>query len=145
MTQEGFVVLPEGELRWEDIPGGLGAKMAVVSGRPEVDGELYVIRCRFPAFVMDLPHCHPRARHITVLEGTWRAGTGRVFAPASTAARSLAPGDTMLHPAGAWHWDGSWDGKPVTVQIVGLGPASTTLCDPSRAMWVDVRAQRAKL
>ena len=132
------MVVPAAELRWEAIPGGLGAEMAVVLGRPEAEGELYVVRCRFPPWVMDRPHCHPHARLVTVLEGEWLAGTGPVFAPFSSG-RRLRPGDSMLHPAGAWHWDGSCGERPVVVQIAGLGPAATTLCDGSRPMWVSVR------
>ena len=69
------------EVRWHDIPGGLGAQQAILQGDPDKPG-IYVARVKFPPHVMDLPHWHPHARYVTVLQGTRYAGTGTVFDPA---------------------------------------------------------------
>jgi hypothetical protein len=53
----------------EDIPGGRGAQIATLAGDPDKPG-FYVVRVKFPAHVMDLPHWHPNARYVTVLQGT---------------------------------------------------------------------------
>jgi hypothetical protein len=31
-----------------------------------------------------------------------------------------------MHPKGAVHYDGSCNGEPVIVQIIGMGPVNTT-------------------
>jgi hypothetical protein len=60
-----------------DIPDSHGAQEAVLLGDPEKPG-MYVVRVKFPPHVMDSPHWHPNARYVTVLEGTWYAGTGTI-------------------------------------------------------------------
>ncbi len=84
------------------------------------------MRVRFSPGVMSRPHSHDRDRHVTVIEGTWHAGTQRSFDPGATVA--LAPGSFMLHPAGAVHYDGARD-EPVIVEIRGMGPVSTDYVD----------------
>ena len=84
---------------------------------------------------MDRPHWHPKNRYVTVLQGTWYAGTGSTFDVAT--ATPLPAGSFMLHPARAAHWDGSATSEPVIVQITGEGPVSTTLVDPTKPMWLE--------
>lgn len=132
----GFAVVTAKQLRWQDMPDALGAQIAVVEGDPDKPG-IYVIRVRFPPHVMDMPHFHSRDRHVTVLEGTWFAGTGPVFDPAR--AEPLPPGSYMLHPASGVHWDGSAGDETVVVQIIGMGPLTTTQAHPAGPDWVRVR------
>ncbi|HYM44226.1 MAG TPA: cupin domain-containing protein [Steroidobacteraceae bacterium] len=132
---EGFVRLTPGEIRWQDIPGGHGARMATIAGDPARPG-IYVQRVRFPPHVMDRPHWHPGNRYVTVLEGTWFTGTGATFDPAK--AVPLKPGSYMFHPARALHWDGSNSDEAVIVQVVGLGPLETTQDDPGKPFWVQL-------
>jgi hypothetical protein len=73
---------------------------------------------------------------VTVLEGTWYAGTGNTFDVAK--AVPLKAGSLMLHPAKAVHWDGSAGNEPVIVQIVGEGPAQTVQVNPKQPMWIEV-------
>jgi quercetin dioxygenase-like cupin family protein len=130
-----FVRITPEALHWVDIPNGHGAQMAILFGNPDKPG-LYVIRVRFPPHVMDRPHTHPKDRYVTVLEGTWYAGTGNTFDIAHAVA--MPAGSAMLHPANAPHWDGSATSTPVIVQITGEGPATTTLVDPGQPMWLEV-------
>ena len=85
---------------------------------------------------MDRPHWHPNARYVTVLEGTWYAGTGDTFDVVHMV--PLKTGSVMLHPAKAVHWDGSASNEAVVVQIIGEGPGTTTQVDPSKAFWIEV-------
>ena len=133
----GFVTILPAEMVWRDIPDGHGAQTAELVGSQSKAGP-YVVRVRFPPHVMDAPHWHSAERYVTVIEGTWAAGTGPVFDPAK--ARSLPAGSVMVHPAGGVHWDGSNGDAQVIVQIVGIGPVSTTNVDPKAPGWVDVRA-----
>ena len=128
-----FVRLTPEQIHWQDIPGSFDGQIATIAGDPKGHG-LYVQRVRFPAHVMDRPHWHPGDRYVTVIKGTWYAGTGPSFDPAQ--AVPLKPGSYMFHPAKALHWDGSNSDEEVIVQIVGLGPVETTPADPAEPFWV---------
>jgi quercetin dioxygenase-like cupin family protein len=130
-----FVRITPADLKWRDVSDGHGVQQATLLGDPSKPG-IYVIRVRFPPHIMDVPHWHPNARYVTVLEGTWYTGTGDTFDFAR--AVPLKPGSVMLHPAKAIHWDGSGGAETVVVQIIGEGPATTTQVDPSKAFWLDV-------
>ena len=129
-----FVRITPADVRWQDVPGGHGARMATLLGDPSKPG-IYVIRVRFPPHLMSAPHWHPHDRYVTVLEGTWYTGTGDTFDVAR--AVPLNPGSFMFHPATATHWDGSAGDEPVTVQIMGEGPATTTPVDPTLPDWLE--------
>ena len=133
--EAGFVVISPANVKWQDIPGGLGAQKAIIAGDPDKPGP-YLVRVRFPPHVMDLPHFHPNVRYVTVLKGIWLAGTGTVFDPAR--AVPLEVGSVMVHPAGAAHWDGSAGDEEAIVQIVGEGPGTSTPVDPHAPDWVRV-------
>jgi len=135
----GFVRITPSEIHWTAIPGGLGAKYAVVLGDPTKPG-LYVVRAIFPPHVMDTPHTHPNDRYVTVLSGTWYTGTGPGFAPAT--ATPLTAGSVMFHPAGAVHWDGSAGDDGAVVQITGMGPAPTVPIDPKVSPWTRVETPK---
>ncbi|MDG2090821.1 MAG: cupin domain-containing protein [Gammaproteobacteria bacterium] len=83
----------------------------------------YVYRVRFPRGITTEPHFHSMERHVTVLEGTWYAGTDASHDISK--ATPITAGGYMIHPAGAVHFDGSVDG-PVVVEIKGIGPVTTT-------------------
>src|SRR5438477_7782669 len=108
-----FLRITPDEVHWADVPNGHGAQMATLLGDPNKPG-LYVIRAKFPPHVMDRPHWHPNARYVTVLQGTWYAGTGNVFDVKH--AVPMPPGSFMVHPARAPHWDGSATDETVIVR-----------------------------
>ena len=130
-----FVRITPGAVHWRAVADSPGVEVATLVGDPEKTG-FYVVRVRFPPHVMDRPHWHPNARYVTVLSGTWYAGTGEHFDPAK--ATPLPAGSFMVHPAGATHWDGSAGDAPVVVQIVGYGPETSTPLDASQPFWVVV-------
>jgi len=130
-----FVRITPADIHWQDVPNGHGVQQAILLGDPAKSG-MYVVRVRFPPHVMDVPHWHPHARYVTVLEGTWYTGTGDTFDLAR--AVPLKPGSVMLHPAKASHWDGSGGAEAVIVQIIGEGPGTTTQVDPGKPFWIDV-------
>jgi quercetin dioxygenase-like cupin family protein len=135
MDKPQFVRITPADVRWQNIPDGHGAQQAVLLGDPDKPG-IYVIRAKFPPYVMDRPHSHPNARYVTVLEGTWYTGTGDTFDVAR--AVPLKPGSVMMHPANAVHWDGSGSAETVIVQITGNGPATTTPADPAKPFWLEI-------
>jgi hypothetical protein len=131
-----FIRIQPGEVQWHDIPGGHGAQVATLYGNPDRPGT-YIVRVKFPPHLMDLPHFHPHARYVTVLEGTWYTGTGDLFDPAH--AVPLPAGSLMVHPGRAAHWDGSAGDGTVIVQITGEGPSESTPVDPRQPDWIEVR------
>jgi quercetin dioxygenase-like cupin family protein len=130
-----FVRITPSQMHWQDVPDGHGTQQAILLGDPAKPG-MYVIRVKFPPHIMDIPHWHPMARYVTVLEGTWYSGTGDTFDLAH--AVPLKPGSVMLHPAKAVHWDGSGSAETVIVQIIGEGPATTTPVDTTKPFWIEV-------
>ena len=93
-----------------------------VAGDPEKPG-IYVIRRRFKPGEMSRPHAHNQDRFVTVIKGTWWTGEGDVFDPNKTVA--VKTGGFMLHPTGLHHYDGAKN-EEVIVQIIGMGPVTTT-------------------
>jgi hypothetical protein len=130
-----FIRIAPAQIRWQDVPNGHGVQQATLLGDPGKAG-IYVVRVKFPPYTMDVPHWHPNARYVTVLEGTWYTGTGDTFDFAK--AVPLKPGSFMLHPAKATHWDGSGSAETVIVQIIGEGPATTTQVDRTQPFWMAV-------
>jgi quercetin dioxygenase-like cupin family protein len=118
-------VLPD-QVAWKDVPNGLGVQMAVISGDPSKPG-LYVVRVKFPPGISSSPHFHGEDRYAVVLKGTWYTGTDADWDPAKTIA--IPTGGFMKHPAKAVHFDGAHD-EEVIVQLIGMGPSSTTLLSP---------------
>jgi len=135
LESSDFIRITPAQIHWQNIPDGHGTQQAILFGDPDKPG-IYVIRVKFPPHVMDIPHSHPKARYVTVLEGTWYSGTGDTFNLAR--AVPLKPGSVMLHPAKAVHWDGSGSAETVIVQIMGEGPATTTPVDSSKPFWMEV-------
>jgi quercetin dioxygenase-like cupin family protein len=115
----GFVIVKTDEIKWQRNESGTGPDIAVIYGDPQKEG-FYIIRARFAPGVMSRPHTHPTDRHVTVISGTWWAGTGKTFDPSKTT--PLTPGSYMMHPAGAAHFDGAKDVEAI-VEIKGIGPA----------------------
>jgi quercetin dioxygenase-like cupin family protein len=113
----GFVVVRPEEIVWQRSERG--PDIAVIYGDPAKEG-FYIIRARFAPGVMSAPHYHPGDRHVTVIAGTWWAGTGADFDRDKTV--PLGPGSYMKHPAGEVHFDGAKDVEAI-VEIKGMGPA----------------------
>jgi quercetin dioxygenase-like cupin family protein len=121
-----FKIVKPDEVQYSPNPAGSGPDIAVIAGDP-TKAEFYIIRARFTPGVMSRPHSHPTDRHVTVIAGTWWAGTGKTFDPSKTT--PLGPGSYMLHPANEAHFDGSKEGE-VIVEIKGIGPAPSVPVTP---------------
>jgi len=117
--EHGFVVLQKSDFDWQDN-GRIQVKR--LHGNPSEEG-LYIMRIRFPAGQSSRPHYHSQDRFITVIDGTWYAGTTSEHDMDNTVA--IPAGGFMKHPAGAVHFDGAKD-EAVVVEIRGMGPVTTT-------------------
>lgn len=112
-------------LNWQAYPGVPGVEMAILTGHPKQPG-LYTIRARFAPGTFTRPHFHPETRWITVISGTWWAGSGERFDQGATV--PMPAGSYITHPPGMIHFDGARD-EPVVVQITGIGPSGTTFIE----------------
>lgn len=117
----GFIVIQK-EDTGLDASAGDRIKTFLLHGDPAKEG-LYIMRIRFPAGQASRPHYHDQDRFITVIEGTWYAGTQEKFDMDKTVA--IKAGGFMKHPAGAAHFDGAKD-EAVVVEIRGMGPVKTS-------------------
>src|SRR5215813_10924816 len=113
-------------LVWQDYPGLPGVKFVVLVGNPRESG-LYIIRAKFAPHTMSRPHWHPEARYVTVVKGTWYAGTGDTFDPERTT--PVPTGGFAIHAPHEVHYDGAKD-EEVIVQITGMGPSGTVVVTP---------------
>lgn len=114
-----FVIVKPDQIKYLPNENGTGPDIAVIYGDPTKAG-FYIIRARFKPGVMSRPHTHPTDRHVTVISGTWWAGTGKTFDPNKTT--PLGAGSYMMHPANEPHFDGAKDVEAI-VEIKGIGPA----------------------
>ncbi len=121
---EGFAIIQADDLEWDESRNELQQK--VIYGDPSKEG-LYILRARFPAGVTSRPHYHTQDRFVSVIEGTWYAGTD-----ASRDINRTTPipaGGFMIHPAGGVHYDGANHEAPVIVEIRGMGPVSSVFIE----------------
>lgn len=116
-----MTVVDTDQLAWKDYPGLPGVKFVVLYGDPKKEG-VYVIRARFAPHTMSRPHWHPETRYVTVISGTWWAGTGDSFDPDLTV--PIKAGGFVVHTPREVHYDGAKDEEAV-VQIIGVGPSGT--------------------
>ena len=108
---------------------GEGITRVWITGGVDEPG-IYVVRNTFPAGVTSQPHFHSEDRYVTVIKGTWWVALGpdaAVYDPDSMV--PMREGSFVKHPAGGIHYDGAKD-EEVIVQIIGMGPVTSTSVDP---------------
>jgi len=118
-----FVIIQLDDIEWDESLEEVQRR--VIYGDPNQEG-LYIMRVRFWPGGSSEPHFHSTDRFVTVIEGTWYAGTDASHDMERTTA--IPQGGFMIHPAGAVHYDGS-RGGPVVVEIRGFGPVTTEYVD----------------
>ena len=92
-------------LEWGPAPPVFpaGAQMAVLSGDPTADGELFTVRLLMPDGYIIPPHWHPTDENVTVIRGEFLVGLGDTFDEAALLP-ALEPGDFITAPANANHF-----------------------------------------
>lgn len=118
--ENGFVIVQLKDIEWDVNSNRVQSR--ILQGNPSEEG-LYIMRIRFPAGQSSSPHFHSQDRFVTVIEGTWYAGTDASHDMNKTT--PIPAGGFMKHPAGAVHYDGAKDAA-VVVEIRGMGPVTTT-------------------
>jgi len=93
---------------------------------------IYVQRITWAPNTGSRPHYHNEARYITVIKGTWYVATGPeadTYNPDKMT--PVKPGTFIYEPANGHHYDMAKD-EEVIVEIIGMGPVSTTSLEPGR-------------
>ena len=114
-------------LNWGPGPPSLpkGAKLAVVSGNPNLPGP-FAIRLRFPAGYEVPPHSHPTDEHVTVVDGVVSLGMGSVVHRSDM--KVLGKGKSIVAPANMAHYASTTQGA--TLLIRANGPFQVTYVNP---------------
>jgi hypothetical protein len=111
------------QIRFESAkPSATGSVREVIFGDETKPG-MYLHRVKFPKNYLTRPHFHNSDRWVLVMKGTWYTAEGRVFNPSTMI--PIKTGGMMYHPGNLIHYDGTRD-EEVIVQIMGLGPVTTT-------------------
>jgi hypothetical protein len=108
------------DIKWQKTAAG--GESVVVQGNPSQPG-IYVQLIRWAPGTGSRPHFHNQDRYITVISGTWYKGTGTKYDPDSMVA--MPAGTFIVDHANGVHYDGA-KGEMAVIQIVGMGPVSTT-------------------
>jgi quercetin dioxygenase-like cupin family protein len=122
------IMLTEPQIKWGDPPPALpkGAMVAVLSGDPSQAGP-FTMRAKFPAGYKIAAHWHPTDEHLTVLAGTFSAGTGDAFDMKGL--HEMPVGTFAVMPAEMRHFAYTKGGA--TIQIHGMGPFVLTYVNPA--------------
>jgi quercetin dioxygenase-like cupin family protein len=94
---------------------------------------IYVTRITWAPHTGSRPHYHNEARYITVIKGTWYVATGPdadTYNPDKMT--PVKAGSFIYEPPGGHHYDMAKD-EEVIVEILGMGPVTTTSLEPDRA------------
>ena len=124
------VLLTPGDIKWAPAPPGLppGAFVAVLGGDPSKPGP-FAVRLKMPDGYKVAAHWHPTTEHVTVLQGTFRAGMGEVASDA--AYKDFPPGSFITMPKEMRHFAAA-KGE-VIIQVQGEGPFVVNYVNPADA------------
>jgi hypothetical protein len=121
LDPKNVIIKQPDQLNWRGQPGG--TQQTVLFGDPNKEGSLYGILIKWAPHTGSRPHTHPNDRFIYVISGTWWKGEGPKYD-----ADSMVPikaGGVLTDVGKGIHYDAARD-EPVTLEIVGIGPATTT-------------------
>lgn len=105
----------------------MGCEHANVSGDSSADGKPFVLRIRCPDGARVPPHWHPTDENITVLQGTFRIGTGDVLETSKLT--PMDAGSFIVMPKTMHHF-AICKGETI-LQVHGIGPFKINWLNPS--------------
>lgn len=121
----GFLIATEDEIK----AAGRSVTLVGDSRKPGI----YVTRITWAPNTGSRPHFHNEARYITVIKGTWYVATGPdadTYNPDKMT--PVKAGTFIYEPPGGHHYDMAKD-EEVIVEILGMGPVTSTQLEPARA------------
>jgi|KBSSwiS6_1023812.scaffolds.fasta_scaffold58848_1 quercetin dioxygenase-like cupin family protein len=120
----GFLIATQEEVK----AAGRTVTLVGDSSKPGI----YVQRITWAPNTGSRPHYHNEGRYITVIKGTWYVATGPeadTYNPDKMT--PVKPGTFIYEPPNGHHYDMAKD-EEVIVEILGMGPVSTTSLEPGR-------------
>ena len=120
----GFIIATQAEIQ-------AAARSVTVVGDSSKAG-IYVQRITWAPNTGSRPHYHNQARYITVIKGTWYVATGPEADTYNPDKMTPVKAGTFIYePADGHHYDMAKD-EEVIVEIIGMGPVTTTSLEPGR-------------
>lgn len=129
MEPAEHAIVPSSDVAFEpiEVTGfDSGMEIAVIHGDPMGEAGDYTLRLAFPDGYRFPPHWHPKAEHVTVLEGTFLLGMGEMTD--ESAIVEYEPGAFLYIPAEDSHFGGA-TGRTV-IQLHGEAPFEINLTNP---------------
>jgi quercetin dioxygenase-like cupin family protein len=123
---DDHMMVKPGDLKWEDLPGLPGAKVAVLEGPIDKTNPV-TFRVKLPANYEVPPHWHPSDEHVTVISGAINLGMGDKLDRKKTTA--LTAGGFAIMPAKAHHF--AWTKSETILQVHGMGPWAINYVNPA--------------
>jgi len=127
MAAQTHVMMSADDIKWADAPPVLpaGAQLAVLDGNPNGTGQ-YTVRLKLPDGYKIMPHTHPTAERLTVLEGEFDVGMGKKFD--DEGGKAISTGGFGVMPANMAHY--AWTKGETIVQLHGMGPFALKYVNP---------------
>jgi hypothetical protein len=124
------VLLTPDDVKWGPAPPSVppGAFVAVLEGDPTKAGP-FTIRLKLPDGYKVAPHWHPTDEHLTVIQGTFRAGMGDTATEAGY--KDFPAGSYITMPKTMHHFAAA-KGE-VIVQVQSMGPFVVNYVNPADA------------
>ena len=123
---EPAVVVTPDSILW--VPLRDGAEAGVLSGDPEHSELEYTIRFRTSQEIKVHAHWHAEVEHLTVLQGPFSLGFGKVFD--DSLLKPLAAGSYVCVPKQTAHF--ALYGEGTIVQVNGIGPFKSIYFNPAQ-------------
>ena len=118
----GFIIAAQDEVK------AAGRSVTIV-GDASKPG-IYVQRITWAPNTGSRPHFHNEGRYITVIKGTWYVATGPAADTYNRCDDTCEPA-FIYEPPNGHHYDMAKD-EEVIVEIIGMGPLTTTSLEPGR-------------
>ncbi|HMI53976.1 MAG TPA: cupin domain-containing protein [Candidatus Saccharimonadales bacterium] len=126
-----------GDLKWTPIIKD--CDLAAVSGDPNAEGGIYVIRLRCADGAKIPAHWHPADENVTVLKGTFLVGMGDAFD--ETKLQTMNVGNFISMPKEMRHF-AACKGETI-VQVHGAGPFKVNWVNPAEVLPPDPAGKSA--
>lgn len=104
-----------------------GMKIAVLSGNPDKEGEMFALRVKVPANFVIPPHSHPTPETLTVVDGEIYHALGKTVD--KKMGDKLDDGGFAFLPAGTTHY--LWSTEETVLQVNGVAPFKVLWTNPA--------------
>jgi quercetin dioxygenase-like cupin family protein len=128
MAQDKEMRVTRDALIWKENPAfPKGVQIATVVGDPKRQGDVVVMRIKFPPNFQMPPHIHPYSEVVTLISGPIGTSHGEKF---EKNGEMLKPGSLWVYPAKHAHY--AWTGNEEAIlQVQFTGPGGIDYINPA--------------